>query len=147
MERWSSFARAMTDLPPSTWRSRPEIGRPFSPRTSKTVRRSQSTSGRAKSRAVEWLRCSRWIDLNHALRSFGYHQHRTGDDRGDGGVIAALPQAQDVGDQRVALLGAEREVGHERVPCGEVAVERARRRARPGGDVAKARRVVGGSAL
>src|SRR6187549_2041471 len=28
------------------------------------------------------------------------------------GVIAALAQAQDVGDQRVALLGAEREVGH-----------------------------------
>jgi len=45
------------------------------------------------------------------------------------GVIAALAQAQDVGDQRVALLGAEREVGHERVTYGEVAVERPCRRA------------------
>ena len=53
------------------------------------------------------------------------------------GLIAALAQARDVRDQRVALLGVEQEIGHERVPYGEVAVERVRRRARLGGNSRK----------
>jgi len=87
------------------------------------------------------------MDRRVARRRPAFFRRHPGGTRAAAGVIAALAQAQDVGDQRVALLGAEQEVGHERVLYGEVAVERGRRSARPGGDCPEARRVVGGRAL
>jgi hypothetical protein len=70
------------------------------------------------------------MDRRVARRRPAFFRRHPGGTRAAAGVIAALAQAQDVGDQRIALLGAEREVGHEHVTYGEVAVERPCRRAR-----------------
>ena len=59
-------------------------------------------------------------------------------------VAAASAEAQDVGNQCVALAAAEREIGHMRVRHGEILAERVRRRARAGGNRREARHASGG---